>query len=109
MEIKDFMKILHAECGGVFKCWDDINDSSKIVGHIGNKSLNNPRLICQYQIECSVFNDPRCKDCLLFPVCNGGCTRLRFMNQYMGKHYDVCSYLKDPHLLEECLLSSIKQ
>lgn len=100
--------LLIGPTGDVFKCWDDINDPIMKVGHIADKSLTNPTLICQYQLECSAYDDPHCKECLLFPVCEGGCTRLRYMNKYMGKHFDVCSYLKDPHILEECLLSSTK-
>lgn len=101
--------LLIGPTGDVFKCWDDINDPTKSIGNIAARSMTNPTLICQYQVECSVYNDSQCKNCLLFPVCEGGCARLRYMNLFMDKHYDVCTYLKDTNILEECLIGAIQQ
>lgn len=47
------------------------------------------------------FKDSKCKDCLLLPVCSGGCPKYRMMNKYEGKEIDVCPLIK--HDLDEFL------
>lgn len=94
--------------GRLYKCWEDFNHPEMAIGSVINKKLTNATLVSQYLYDSSVFNDPRCKECLLFPVCDGGCAWYRFQNLFKGAKYNVCSYLKDRHILEEVLLSQKK-
>lgn len=91
--------------GELYKCWNDFNHPEKIVGYIKDRKITNPSLISQYACDSNVFYDVKCKDCKIFPVCNGGCTWYRNKNIYEGKRYDVCSFLVDDTILEECLLA----
>ena len=58
----------------------------------------------RYTFESTIFNDKRCKDCKLFPICDGGCSWFRYKNVFEGKKYDLCTFLSDDTRLEECLL-----
>ena len=95
--------------GELYKCWNDMNHKEKIIGNILSDDLSNKSLFYRYMFETSMFEDIKCKDCLLFPVCSGGCSWLRLKNMYEGKHFDLCIMHKDRHILEDCLIYSIEQ
>ena len=78
--------------GEMYKCWNDFNTPEKIIGNIQDKN-----------------NTQKCKDCSLFPVCDGGCQWFKHKNIFEGKQYNICSFLNNQHILEECLLSDIEK
>ena len=90
--------------GELYKCWNDFNHPERIVGYLKDKKMTNTSLIGRYSYESTIYSDPKCKDCKLFPVCDGGCGWFRYQNSLEGKKYDVCTFLSDDHILEECLL-----
>lgn len=90
--------------GELYKCWNDFNHPERIVGYLKDKKMSNTSLIGRYSFESTIYSDPKCKDCKLFPVCDGGCGWFRYHNNLEGKKYDVCTFLSDDHILEECLL-----
>lgn len=94
--------------GEMYKCWNDFNHPEKIIGYIHEKKLKNPTLVSQYLYDTSIFNDLKCKECLLFPVCDGGCQWIRFKNLFDNKQYNLCVIQKDRFILEECLLQKSK-
>lgn len=95
--------------GEIYKCWNDFNNPKKIVGFIKDKRMSNPSLINRYAYEATIYNQPECKECKVFPICTGGCSWLRYQNMYQGKNFDVCTYLKDKSILEECLFAKEKR
>lgn len=90
--------------GEMYKCWSDFNNPDKIVGNIKDKSMTNPQLLSRYVYDATLYNDPKCKECKLFPICDGGCSWFRYKNIFEGKKYDLCTFLSDDARLEECLL-----
>lgn len=90
--------------GELYKCWNDFNHPERIVGYLKDKKMINTSLIGKYSYEATIYSDPKCKECKLFPVCDGGCGWFRYQNTIEGKNYDVCTFLSDNHILEECLL-----
>ena len=90
--------------GELYKCWNDFNHPERIVGNIKGQSLTDPQLISRYAYEATIYNDPKCKECKFFPICDGGCSWLRYKNVFEGKKYDLCTFLSDDTRLEECLL-----
>ena len=90
--------------GEMYKCWSDFNNPDKIVGSIKDQEITNNTLMGRYTFESTIFNDKRCKDCKLFPICDGGCSWFRYKNVFEGKKYDLCTFLSDDTRLEECLL-----
>ena len=92
--------------GELYKCWNDFNHPNKVIGNIKDYSLTNLVLISKYIFDSTIFNDPKCKECKLYPVCDGGCAWLRYKNLFEGKHYDLCTFMADNACLEECLLKA---
>ena len=92
--------------GEMYKCWNDFNKPDKIIGNIKDEKLSNSSLICKYLYDTSIYNNAKCKDCMLFPVCDGGCQWLTYKNIFEDKHYNTCPFIKNQHVLEECLLAN---
>lgn len=95
--------------GEMYKCWNDFNKPDKIIGNIQDKKLKYPSLVSHYLYDTSIYNNPECKDCLLFPICDGGCQWFRYRNIFEQKEYNTCCYQKNLHLLEECLLANTEK
>lgn len=91
--------------GELYKCWNDFNSPDRIIGYIDEKKITNPSLMGQYAYDATIYGDPKCKECKLFPVCDGGCGYLRHKNVFEGKKYNLCTFLSDDSILEECLLA----
>ena len=72
-----------------------------------DEKLKNPSLVCHYLYDTSIYNTPKCKDCALFPVCDGGCQWFKHQNIFENKKYNTCCFLNDQHILEECLLANV--
>ena len=63
---------------GFVNTCNDICEISKAVLNInfGENSLQSTKLISEYS-SCDFFEDPKCKECKLLPVCMGGCPHSR--------------------------------
>jgi radical SAM domain protein len=95
--------------GEMYKCWNDFNSPEKIIGYIQDKKLRNPSLVCHYLYDTSIYNTPKCKNCTLFPVCDGGCQWFKHQNIFENKKYNTCCFLNEQHILEECLLANVEK
>ena len=90
--------------GEIYKCWNDVSDPDRVTGHIKNPKIGNPSLQLRYMHGCTPFN-AECRECGVFPICDGGCCLQRYRNMYEGGNYDVCSPYKDKEKLKEALLN----
>ena len=86
--------------GELYRCWEDVGNPNRVYGNITGQ-ITNPMLLMRYINASNQFKDSKCKDCLLLPVCSGGCPKYRMMNKYEGKEIDVCPLIK--HDLDEFL------
>ena len=75
--------------GELYKCWVDVGKKDREIGSITESTLNLP-LISEYLVGTDKFNDAKCTNCFLFPVCDGGCSIYRQIFKQTGKEYDVC-------------------
>lgn len=80
--------------GEVYKCWNDVGDKEKVVGYVDGK-ITNESLLLRYLVGADPFEDPKCKECLLLPVCGGGCPHSRIQNVYEGTNINTCLLIKD--------------
>ncbi len=62
----------------------------------------------RYMHECSPF-DEECKQCFVFPICDGGCGMLRYRNRFEGSDFFYCSAFRDKENLKRALLSSTEE
>lgn len=65
--------------GEFYKCWSDIGLLEKSYGNVDDGILNSNNYI-DYMMNNDYLNDPKCKECLYFPICDGGCPRDRLVN-----------------------------
>ncbi|OFX46953.1 MAG: hypothetical protein A2046_12780 [Bacteroidetes bacterium GWA2_30_7] len=75
--------------GEMYKCWVDLGKEERIIGNISDNDLN-LSLISEYVVGTDKFSDEKCKNCFLFPVCDGGCGTYRLEHKLFGKEYNVC-------------------
>ena len=58
--------------GELYKCWNDVGNKDAVVGYVDGK-ITNETLLLRYLTGADPFEDPKCRECLLLPVCGGGC------------------------------------
>lgn len=80
--------------GELYKCWNDIGLKNRIVGYLDSDEVPNQDVLIRYMVGPSMFEDPACQTCNLFPVCDGGCQWLRLKNVYEGGGFDLCTNRK---------------
>lgn len=95
--------------GEIYKCWNDVGNIDKVTGHIGENKIENSSLFFHMMAEASPFSDYRCKDCLQFPTCSGGCGWYRSRNIRENGRFDVCPIHKDTRILEDALILSLRK
>lgn len=99
--------------GEIYKCWNDVSDSSRVIGFINQQKLTNENLLANYMIQGSIFEDEKCKDCFFFPTCDGGCPQYRLRNKCANGQYDLCTLTNDKKAdksyLTECLMKHYEE
>ncbi len=94
--------------GELYKCWNDVSNPDKIIGSIMDNDLHNYDLLMKYMQECQPIRE-ECRDCHIFPVCEGGCGHQQYRNKFEKAEFELCSPLKDKEKLKKVLLYSIKE
>lgn len=89
--------------GEIYKCWNDIGIQEKVVGYIDKSELANSSLYIRYCAMSIPYNEI-CKNCRVFPICDGGCSYYRYRNMFEGCHFDLCSPYKDVEQLKKALI-----
>lgn len=75
--------------GYIYKCWVDVGKKERKIGDIFTKKYNLD-LLSEYIVGTDMFSDPKCLDCLLLPVCDGGCNIKRLNYKLNNIPYDLC-------------------
>lgn len=79
--------------GDLYKCWNEIGRKNFVVGNIKNKKIvHNYDLISEYAVTYNKFNDSKCLNCFLLPVCEGGCPSNRYNYQIGNSNLEICPY-----------------
>ncbi len=81
--------------GSLYKCWQDLGVSTKVIGSIFNNICTKPTLLANYLTDSSKFNDNVCKECFLMPVCSGGCSLKRYENKFKNANHNICPYSQE--------------
>lgn len=80
--------------GEVYKCWDDVGVKEKEIGTIFNLKKWNLGLMSEGMVSSLYFDDPDCRECFYFPICDGGCHRTRVDNLKRNEKQSSCVYFK---------------
>lgn len=59
--------------GEVYKCWNDVGQSERVIADINKKALRNDKLHLDYLAGADPLEEHECLECFLLPVCAGGC------------------------------------
>lgn len=81
--------------GELYKCWDDVGNPDFEIGSIDSFLNWNMPLVAESMIGASFLEDEACQECFYFPICDGGCPKMRLLNRRDGGKRDVCSYFKN--------------
>lgn len=77
--------------GEIYKCWNDVGDPDRVVGNINGK-ITNEALLLDYLTGADPLEDPKCMECILLPICGGGCPYERLKK---SPDHDICPLLKN--------------
>lgn len=80
--------------GELYKCWDDVGIDEMVVGSLDVNNDWNMPLIAEGMVACSYLDDPECRECSFFPICNGGCHRIRQKNLHREWQDSPCTYFR---------------
>lgn len=81
--------------GELYKCWNDIGINNKVVGYLDRNELPNINVLAKYLVGPTMFEDDECRQCQIFPICDGGCHWMRLENKFGEKKFDLCSNRKN--------------
>ncbi|MBQ6735499.1 MAG: radical SAM protein [Lachnospiraceae bacterium] len=86
----------------IYKCWDDVGDPGKVVGSLARFDNWDMAKIAEGMTGCNYLDDPECRECFYFPICSGGCHRIRQNNLHSETKQSSCTYFRGniEHLLE---------
>lgn len=79
--------------GELYKCWNDVGKEDRIYGYLDGRITNEP-LLFRYLAASDPFDDEQCKECILLPVCGGGCPYERIKRDYEDNKINVCPLIK---------------
>ena len=70
--------------GRLFKCFEEVDKPERSFGHVSSwdpddpvRSAEHPDQLTLYLKTCGSVPEPKCRDCLWFPLHFGGCSRRR--------------------------------
>ena len=76
------------EQGRLYKCWEDVDKPERSFGSAGSwdpvrpiATADRPDQLTKYLNTAMPTNDPECRDCVLLPLCAGGCPTRRLYYQ----------------------------
>ncbi|MDR0231246.1 MAG: radical SAM protein [Dysgonamonadaceae bacterium] len=81
--------------GEIYKCWNDVGNSKKVIGNLLKKRVENATLLTRYFVAGDPFDDTNCVNCFHLPVCGGGCPHSRLAREFDNIKIDTCDNMKD--------------
>jgi len=79
--------------GELYSCWNDVGNPNKIYGYINGK-ITDEREFIKFKVTADALYDKECQECLLYPVCGGGCPYERIKQHDRGLNPNNCPLLK---------------
>lgn len=92
--------------GELYKCWNDVSNPEKTIGSIMDNKRHHYDILMKYMQESGPFGE-ECRECSVFPICDGGCGYVRYRNKFENGSFERCSSYKDIEKLKKALLYSI--
>ena len=77
--------------GELYLCWEHLGMTDKIIGYVDGKPGKGTGLYGTYKLKGHCFDDNKCIDCGLLPLCSGGCPDKRIANYFRNGNFNLCS------------------
>ena len=90
--------------GELYKCWNDVGKKDRLYGYLDGRITNEP-LLFRYLAASDPFDDQQCRECLLLPICGGGCPYNRIKRDYEDNKVNVSVNKRQPQGLSAESLS----
>jgi uncharacterized protein len=83
--------------GEISKCWEDVGKEHMVIGSVHDDDpVCNSELVARYSIGTDPFDDDICVECVVMPICGGGCVNKRMRSKQFGEGgIDYCSPFKE--------------
>lgn len=69
--------------GELYKCWNDVGKPEMVYGTL-KEGVTNERVLYDYLAGADPFEDEVCKECIMLPICPGGCPHARLVDEQNG-------------------------
>lgn len=82
--------------GELYKCLSLLGVKEMTIGNVNNDGdvIENGDLLVEFLKGNDYLDSPACNQCLLFPVCDGGCPYLKMKEELFGEVHDNCLVAK---------------
>jgi uncharacterized protein len=82
--------------GELYKCLSLLGVKEMSIGNVNNEGdvIENEDLLVEFLKGNDYLDNPECNQCLLFPVCDGGCPYLKLKEELFGEVHDTCQIAK---------------
>lgn len=83
--------------GELYKCWEDVGKQDMVIGSIfEDEPITNSELVALYSVGTDPYLDSECRECMVLPICGGGCANRRLRAKYFHEDgLEFCSLYKD--------------
>ena len=83
--------------GAVYKCWNDIGVKEKEIFNVNVKGILNNNVLSNYLTGADMLDEKKCQECLMLPICSGGCPfkRLDVLYNKDKDYSEFCTLFKD--------------
>lgn len=81
--------------GELYKCWEDIGVSERVIGNVSSRKFTNASLMNKYLLFGSHLSSPECWECPILPICSNDCPHDRLENLYNSGERELCSIYKE--------------
>lgn len=84
--------------GDLYKCWMSFQDKKYKIGNVSSGTPFNSLMNARYLCGSDYIFSPRCRECSVLPICEGGCPMRRYLNKYEWNNADECFTYKKQSL-----------
>lgn len=82
--------------GELYKCLSLLGVKEMAIGNVNNDDevISNEDLLVEFLKGNDYLDSSECNQCILFPVCDGGCPYLKMKEELCGEVHDTCHVAK---------------
>lgn len=91
----NFSSFLIDPIGDIYKCWIAMSEPKYKIGNVLDSPNYNEEMNARFICGADYLLDPKCRECSVLPICDGGCTMRRIIGIYNGEKDKCYSHQKE--------------